>query len=108
MPERREARPLSAELDLAVTGRPARTGLAPREQLSRDNPTGTFCYGFYPHEARPEGNGTAYRATAIGTGVTPDVYWEAPALGPYDPAADKIANDEQRVVSVADPGCRPN
>ena len=42
-------------------------------------PTGVFCYGFYPHGSRPAGNGTHYRATVIGPGVTPDVMWQGPA-----------------------------
>ena len=50
--------------------------------------TGVFCYGFYPHGARPSGMGTRYRATVIGPGVTPDVYWEGPSPGSYDKAFD--------------------
>jgi hypothetical protein len=57
---------------------------------------GTFCYGFFPHGARPAGGGTKYRATIIGPGVTPDVFWEGAAPGAYDRAADQAANDEQR------------
>ena len=38
--------------------------------------SGTFCYGFYPHGARPAGHGERYRATIIGPGVTPDVMWQ--------------------------------
>ena len=41
--------------------------------------TGKFCYGFYSHGSRPEGHGTQYRATIIGPGVLPDIYWEAGA-----------------------------
>jgi hypothetical protein len=36
-------------------------------------PTGVFCAGFYPHSGRPPGNGSQYRVTMIGPGVTPDV-----------------------------------
>ena len=39
-------------------------------------PNGSFCYGFYPHGARPAGHGERYRATIIGPGVTPDVMWQ--------------------------------
>ena len=42
--------------------------------------TGKFCYGFYSHGARPVGAGERYRATIIGPGVLPDIYWEADAL----------------------------
>jgi hypothetical protein len=59
-------------------------------------PGGTFCYGFFPHGARPPGKGAKYRATIIGPGVVPDVMWEGPAPGAYDRAADQAANDEQR------------
>ena len=54
-------------------------------------PTGKFCYGFYSHGGRPPGAGQRYRATVIGPGVTPDVYWEArrsaPRQGVRPPAA---------------------
>src|SRR5688500_14201381 len=52
------------------------------------NGTGKFCYGFYKHGGRPEGHGERYRATIIGPGVTPDIYWEAEALSAYDQAFD--------------------
>ena len=70
------------------------------------NPTGAFCYGFYPHGSRPAGKGQKYRATVIGPGVTPDLYWEAAAPGPYDRARDRAANDELR--ALGDHACRPN
>lgn len=64
------------------------------------NPTGMFCYGFYPfdplvngyahppgttHRKRGPGTGDMYRLTATGPGVTPDVSWQGPGLHPYDP-----------------------
>ena len=70
-------------------------------------PGGTFCYGFYPHGARPVGRGTKYRATVIGPGVTPDVFWEGPAPGAYDRAADLAANEEQR-AAYRDGVCKIN
>ena len=33
---------------------------------------------------RPAGNGTRYRISVVGPGVTPDVVAEAGDLGPYD------------------------
>ncbi|HEY7017282.1 MAG TPA: hypothetical protein VH297_02350 [Gaiellaceae bacterium] len=36
-------------------------------------PTGVFCAGLYRHGGRPPGNGSRYRVTMIGPGVTPDV-----------------------------------
>jgi hypothetical protein len=68
--------------------------------------TGAFCYGFFPHGARPVGAGTKYRATIIGPGVTPDIYWEGAAPGLYDAALDKVANDEIRALGTR--LCKPN
>jgi hypothetical protein len=67
---------------------------------------GSFCYGFYPHGAHPAGNGTMYRATTEGPGVTPDVMWQGTAPGTYDPTLDLQANDTLR--ALGDPQCRPN
>jgi hypothetical protein len=69
--------------------------------------TGTFCYGFYPHGDHPAGNGTRYRATVIGPGVTPDVTWEGAALGAYDRALDLRLADAQRTLVGSDPLCKP-
>jgi len=41
------------------------------------------------------------RATIIGPGVAPDVMWQGEAPGPYDAAADKAANAEQRGTFAA-------
>jgi hypothetical protein len=68
-------------------------------------PTGVFCYGFFPHGAHPTGNGSRYRATAIGPGVTPLVTWEAPAPGPYDAARDDAANLAQKQLFAGDKLC---
>lgn len=57
--------------------------------------SGAFCYGFYPHGNRPIGKGEAYRATVMGPGVTPILFWQGDAPGPYDPTLDAVANDEQ-------------
>ena len=72
-------------------------------------PTGVFCYGFYPHGSRPAGKGARYRATVIGPGVTPDVMWEGPAPGPFDRHLEAKANQHQRALfSARGPGgCRP-
>ena len=71
-------------------------------------PTGGFCYGFYPHGGHPVGNGTRYRATVIGPGVTPDVMWEGPAPGAYHPARDAESNAAQRALLGPDPLCKVN
>jgi phosphoketolase len=57
--------------------------------------TGAFCYGFYPHGNRPIGRGEEYRATVMGPGVTPILFWQDHAPGAYDPDLDAIANEEQ-------------
>jgi hypothetical protein len=60
-------------------------------------PSGAFCYSFWPtHDvslpgkpARPAGNGTKYRISVVGPGVTPDVTVEAPDPGPFDGTVEK-------------------
>ena len=68
--------------------------------------TGKFCYGFYRHGSRPEGDGTRYRATIIGPGVLPDIYWEADALGTYDKAFDLQMHEVQKQFLAGDPLCK--
>lgn len=75
------------------------------------NPTGVFCYGFYPNQSdggRPPGTGQFYRATASGPGVTPDVFWQSSAPGAYDKGKDAEANALQREFFVGDRICKPN
>lgn len=60
------------------------------------NPTGIFCYGFFPHGERLSGIGEAYRATVVGTGVLPDQLWQGSTLGPYDRDRDAKANAERK------------
>jgi hypothetical protein len=62
------------------------------------NPTGVFCYGFYPFDPRKSGyvhppghtairgpgNGSKYRITVNGPGVTPDVVWVGAGLHDYN------------------------
>ncbi|HVW88466.1 MAG TPA: hypothetical protein VHC01_03295 [Gaiellaceae bacterium] len=67
-------------------------------------PKGSFCYGFYAHGSHPSGKGTEYRAYAEGPGVAPDVSWQGRAPGPYDRAADALANDAIR--ALGDPKCK--
>jgi hypothetical protein len=75
-------------------------------------PTGVFCYGFYPFTSRGPGNGSKYRLTAIGPGVTPDVSIVIPGLHDYDPgnAADVAYERQQNALldSIAggDKKCR--
>jgi hypothetical protein len=75
------------------------------------NPTGTFCYGFYPgqnHTRRPAGTGTYYRATAIGPGVTPDAFWQSAAPGAYNRDIDLQANASERDLFAGDRLCKAN
>jgi hypothetical protein len=69
--------------------------------------TGKFCYGFYPHGNRPSGDGERYRATIIGPGVTPDVYWESDSPGEYDRESDLLDLERQRTFLAGDPTCKP-
>lgn len=78
------------------------------------NPTGVFCYGFfqfdpthgYPHppgfpsKPRGPGNGSKYRLTVDGPGVTPDVSITFPGLHDFNPnnAADVEYERKQNAV----------
>ena len=68
--------------------------------------TGAFCYSVNPHGSHPAGKGERYRATIIGPGVTPDVYWEGAAPGAYDRSADLLANDA--IAQLGDKQCHAN
>lgn len=68
--------------------------------------TGKFCYGFYSHGARPVGKGERYRATIIGPGVTPDIYWEGVPLGEYDKEKDLELHQLQKEFLAGDPLCK--
>jgi hypothetical protein len=70
----------------------------------RGGTLGDFCYGFYPHAGHPRGNGTKYRATVEGPGVTPDVMWQADDIGPFS----QTVQDQMRALerSWGDPKCR--
>jgi hypothetical protein len=70
--------------------------------------TGGFCYSFYPHGVRPMGRGKRYRATVIGPGVTPDVYWEGTPPPVYQRDFDLIANEDMSRLLAGDPHCRPS
>jgi hypothetical protein len=74
-------------------------------------PTAGFCYTFANHPASSpgwngQGTGDAYRATAIGPGVTPIVQIHfAPPL-PYNTSTDDQANAAQKELLGNDPRCR--
>ena len=69
--------------------------------------TGGFCYGFYPHGPHPARSGERVRATVIGPGVVPDVYWEASPPTAYDRGFDLVANADEAALLAGDPHCRP-
>ena len=71
--------------------------------------SGSFCYGFYPHApyggypdvgTRPEGNGTRYRVTAKGPGVTPLVTWEGAGLPDFEPSNPAHVGLEARMNTL--------
>ena len=70
----------------------------------RGHTLGDFCYGFYRHGGHPSGDGTKYRATAEGPGVTPDVMWAADDIGQLDPTVQGQMRSLER--SWGDPKCR--
>jgi hypothetical protein len=70
----------------------------------RGNTLGDFCYAFYKHSGHPSGDGTRYRATVEGPGVTPDVMWAADDIGPLDPTLETQMRSLER--SWGDPKCR--
>lgn len=71
------------------------------------NPSAMFCYGFYPYSTygnyphqrsqRLSGNGTKYRMTLSGPGVTPDVMWTGAGLSDYDPQVPELLDWEQQM-----------
>jgi hypothetical protein len=80
------------------------------------NPTGAFCYGFYPFDPtvggykhppgwtarRGPGTGDQYRLFAEGPGVTPDVSVLVPPLHPYDagnPADVQLKQQQSAVLA---------
>jgi hypothetical protein len=74
-------------------------------------PTAGFCYTFADHPASSpawngRGTGPAYRATAIGPGVSPLVQLHFAPPGPYDEATDSAANQAQAEVLKGDSRCR--
>ena len=61
-------------------------------------------------ERRPPGNGSRYRLSVSGPGVTPDVVWEGPGLHDFDPrdavevSLEARMNELQRALAA---GSRP-
>ncbi|MDQ2984433.1 MAG: hypothetical protein M3R70_11020 [Actinomycetota bacterium] len=91
------------------------------------NPTGVWCYGFYPrdphvggypippgtpHRNRPLGIGERYRINVPGPGVTPDILWEGAGLhdfngdNPNDVDYERRMNDQLDAILNGDKLCR--
>jgi hypothetical protein len=70
----------------------------------RSNTPGTFCYSFFDPGHPRRGEGTRYRATTPGPGVTPDVMWSQDDIGAFDAAAESQAQSLER--SWGDSRCR--
>lgn len=84
---------------------------------------GGFCYSFvaqsppggypgtrggYPSdEPRGPGLGERHRITVMGPGVTPDLQWEGPRLGQYEPAKDEEVNRVFDEILAGDQKCAP-
>jgi len=69
--------------------------------------TGAFCYRISPHGSRNlTGQGSEYRLTIMGPGVTPDVSREVASPGPYSAALDATQN--QKIAALHDGLCHPN
>jgi len=74
------------------------------------NPTGSFCYSFYPtndvslpgRPSRPAGVGKRYRISVIGPGVTPDVEAEADGIGRFDAGNAADAELERTQLALFD------
>jgi hypothetical protein len=76
-------------------------------------PTAAFCYTFANHPASSpgwngQGTGDAYRATAIGPGVSPLVQTHFSPPGPYSSATDSAANAAQHALLGGDRRCKIN
>jgi hypothetical protein len=73
------------------------------------NPSGMFCYGFYPYSSygsyptqrsvKLTGNGKKYRLTLYGPGVTPDVWTFVSGLPNYDKANPTLFDWESQMTS---------
>ncbi len=75
------------------------------------NPNGNFCYGFYMHNRyygyprgpkRPRGNGSKYRWTVMGPGVTPVVGGTTTGLVDYNPLDPAHVSYEDSMNALGD------
>jgi hypothetical protein len=85
------------------------TGWSRENSFVVHNPSGMYCYGFYPYGSygsypnqRTEklvGNGEKYRMTLSGPGVTPDVAWVGHGLEEYDATIPELASWEEQMTA---------
>jgi len=85
------------------------TGWHRENSFVAHNPSGMFCYGFYPYGTYPGypaqrsvklvGAGKKYRITMIGPGVSPDVMWVGDGLQDFD-AKDTALTDWERQMNA--------
>ena len=72
-------------------------GLEAREQLPHAQGHGHLLLRLLPaRQPRPAGKGQRYRATIIGPGVTPDVFWEGARSAPTTRRCDLALHQEQK------------
>lgn len=85
------------------------TGWRRENSFVAHKPSGMFCYGFYPHppyagyphqrSVAVAGNGSRYRLTLYGPGVTPDVAVYVNGLPDYDKANPTLFDWETEMTS---------
>jgi hypothetical protein len=85
------------------------TGWHRENSFVAHNPSGMFCYGFYPYGTYPGypaqrsvklvGAGKKYRITMIGPGVSPDVMWAGDGLQDFD-AKNAALTDWERQMNA--------
>jgi hypothetical protein len=95
-------------LYLDTYGSPYGSGWARENSFLGKSPDGAFCYSFgprppypgYPDSPPRQGNGTMYRITVLGPGVTPAVMWQGPDAGDWDASDPAKAAIETKVAGV--------
>jgi hypothetical protein len=88
------------------------TGWRRENSFVAHNPSGMFCYGFYPYGTYPGypaqrsvklvGAGKKYRITMIGPGVSPDVMWAGDGLQDFDAKNTALADWERQMNAKLD------
>ena len=88
------------------------TGWHRENSFVAHNPSGMFCYGFYPYGTYPGypaqrsvklvGAGKKYRITMIGPGVSPDVMWVGDGLQDFDAKNTALTDWERQMNAKLD------